>query len=180
MIEKDLKIDPDYGTFTGQYGRDGLVDAGLYDWTELPVFYTEPTLPPPWGERYLFEICSFIVDRPRLTGDHTFVRLKTPRGEWYSAGQYRPHKMGFHEQFVFPMKIKPSKFQSPDVSEYWKGNVTVLSVGITADQFLAIKKQLEYDQAHGEHTYQVLLYNHVYKLSNDRFSMEIAHDMRNL
>ena len=31
-----------------------------------------------WGNRYLFEICCWIIDEPRLSGDHTWIRLKTP------------------------------------------------------------------------------------------------------
>lgn len=79
----------------GQYSKNGLVSNNVYDWSMLEPFYVESSTPPPWGDRYLFEICSWIVNRPRLIGDHTFIRLKTPQGEWYSVGQYRPQKVTF-------------------------------------------------------------------------------------
>lgn len=31
-----------------------------------------------WGSRYLFEYCSWIISHPRLSGDHAWIRLKTP------------------------------------------------------------------------------------------------------
>ncbi|RKP07058.1 hypothetical protein THASP1DRAFT_31126 [Thamnocephalis sphaerospora] len=154
-IAASIRVDPANGTLLGQYSRHGLVEQGVYDWEVLEPFYVEQQLPPPWGNRYLFEFCSWIIDRPRMMGDHSYMRLKTPKGEWYSVGQYRPAKMGFHEQFVFPMKIKTSKFMSPDVSEYWNGSYTVLSMQITEEQFYKMKAQIEHDQVNGDHTYQL-------------------------
>ncbi|RKP27601.1 hypothetical protein SYNPS1DRAFT_20910 [Syncephalis pseudoplumigaleata] len=145
-IRNEIRVDPSTGVMLGQYNYEGFIERGVYDWDVLTPFYVEPQLPPPWGDRYLFEFCSWIVDRPRMMGDHTFIRLKTPQGEWYS--------MGFHEQFVFPMKIKASKFMSPDVSEYWNGPCTSLSVEVTKEQFERMKAQIEHDQINGDHTYQ--------------------------
>ncbi|KAJ9087657.1 hypothetical protein DSO57_1030962 [Entomophthora muscae] len=82
------------GVFSGQYSKEGFVNYGVYDWTEFEPFYIEKQLPPPWGDRYLCEVCSWIIDKPRIKGDHTFLRLKTPKGEWYSVGQYEPLKVG--------------------------------------------------------------------------------------
>ncbi|CAG8535287.1 8163_t:CDS:10 [Paraglomus brasilianum] len=143
--------EPGSSVMAGQYSRLGIINKGVYEWTSLEPFLISPT-PPPWGNRYLLEICSWIVGKPRLTGDHTWFRLKTPRGEWYSVGQYRPSKRGFHEQFVFPL-------QSPDVSEFWRGNYTVLAVEITAEEFEKIKLKVEGDQRDKEHTYQVFQCN---------------------
>jgi hypothetical protein len=86
-------VDPTTGVMLGQYNYLGLIDRGVYDWEVLTPFYIEPQSPPPWGNRYLFEFCSWIIDRPRMMGDHTYIRLKTPQGEWYSVGQYRPQKV---------------------------------------------------------------------------------------
>jgi hypothetical protein len=91
-VKHDIRLDPVNGTLLGQYSLHGLIDRGVYDWEVFEPFYVEKELPPPWGNRYLFEICSWIIDRPRMMGDHSFMRLKTPRGEWYSVGQYRPAK----------------------------------------------------------------------------------------
>ncbi|KAL1918238.1 uncharacterized protein VTP21DRAFT_3504 [Calcarisporiella thermophila] len=151
-IRSRIRMNPNTYLLEGQYSRNGVIDRGFYEWTRLEPFQiTEPY----WGNRYILEICSWIVDEPRLGGDHTWVRFKTPRGEWYSFGQYRPQKMGFHEQFVFPMKIKVSKFMSPDISEFWRGPYTVVSFEITERQFIKMKRQVEWDQMHREHTYQL-------------------------
>jgi hypothetical protein len=76
-------------------------------------------------------------------------------GTIYSIGQYRPKKMGFHEQFVFPMKIKLSEFSSPDLCEFWTGSYTTLSIEINETQFLLMKEQIERDQQKKEHFYQL-------------------------
>ena len=33
---------------------------------------------PNWGNRYIFEYCFWIISQPRLSGDHAFIKLKTP------------------------------------------------------------------------------------------------------
>ena len=80
---------------SGQYSRLGLIDEGLYDWTilepflfALPPGVTNDPLNPSnglsvsikhdWGQRYILEVCSWIIEEPRLGGDHIWIRLKTP------------------------------------------------------------------------------------------------------
>ena len=79
----------------GQYSRNGIIDDGLYDWTTLEPFLL--TVPPEstkdprnistglptsirhdWGNRYILEVVSWIIDEPRLGGDHIWIRLKKP------------------------------------------------------------------------------------------------------
>ncbi|RUP48171.1 hypothetical protein BC936DRAFT_144873, partial [Jimgerdemannia flammicorona] len=100
----------------------------------------------------VIDICSWVIDEPRMGGDHVCIRINTPRGKWYSVGQYRPQKMGFHEQFVFSMKIKPIKFTCPDVSEFWRGPHRLR---LRNHQFRKMKKQVEQYQPNREYTYQL-------------------------
>ena len=80
---------------TGQYTRIGIVDEGMYEWTTLEPFLhalppgveSDPDNPSTglpvslrhdWGNRYILELCSWIIEEPRLGGDHLWIRLKTP------------------------------------------------------------------------------------------------------
>lgn len=45
--------------------------------------------------------------------------------------------------------------QSPDVSEFWNGTYTTLSIEITKEHFELMKRRIEHDQKNGEHTYQI-------------------------
>lgn len=156
----------------GQYSRNGIIHKYMFEWEILTPFIRalkeddvkDPSnistgLPGPmkhdWGDRYVLEICSWIIATPRLTGDHLWHRLKTPEGDVYSLGQYRPRKLQGHEQFVFPMKTKTSQFYSPDLCEFWNGPFTTLSIEITSSQFLQMKEKMELDQRRQEHIYQL-------------------------
>ena len=161
----------DFYEMKGHYSQYGIIDRGLYEWTTLEPFIRASPMNEhlekentksnsfkfihDWGNRYILEVCSWIVSQPRLGGDHTWFRLKTPSGDMYSIGQYRPKKMGFHEQFIFPMKIKVSEFSSPDICEFWKGPYTTMSIEITENQFYAMKSRIEQDQNAKEHVYQL-------------------------
>ncbi|CAG8551137.1 3402_t:CDS:10 [Paraglomus occultum] len=154
--------EPGSSVLAGQYSRFGIINKGVYEWTSLEPFLISPS-PPPWGNRYLLEICSWIIDRPRLTGDHTWFRLKTPRGEWYSVGQYRPSK-GLHGTVRVSDEDKGQQVHVPgrvaDFSqEFWRGNYTVIAVEISEEEFLRMKRKIELDQLAKEHTYQVFQRN---------------------
>jgi hypothetical protein len=80
----------------GHYSRQGIIDTSLYHWTFLEPFLKvmpeEATFDPEnlstglpvqlikqdWGNRFILEICSWILEEPRLGGDHLWLRLKTP------------------------------------------------------------------------------------------------------
>ncbi|KAI8918830.1 hypothetical protein BC831DRAFT_482140 [Entophlyctis helioformis] len=162
---------------TGFYCRRGLTNTGISHWSKLKPFIR---LPPPdatvdrnnicngrppamrhdWGDRYILEFCSWILDEsPRLGGDHVWIRLKTPQGDIYSVGQYRPRKLNMSDQFVFPMKIKMCEFNSPDICEFWTGPYRTLAFEIKKEQFLAMKEQMEKDQAAQDHVYQIFKEN---------------------
>ena len=119
--------DTDPPTIIGHYSAIGLVDQGIMEWKTLEPFIvlpsTEATVDennvsngkPPvmrhdWGDRYILEFCSWIIDKPRLSGDHLWLRLKTPSGEVYSFGQYRPRKLTHSDYLFFPFRLKVSEF----------------------------------------------------------------------
>jgi hypothetical protein len=157
-IEYQIKRLPDdRQVMAGQYSAQGIVNRSLTAWTSLqpflralspasiedphniskgtPVFITHD-----WGNRYILDICSWILEKPRLSGDHMWMRIKNPGGQIYSFGLYREKKDltggGFPgEQVLFPMKIQRSEFQSPDICEFWgDGSYSTLSIEITVPQ----------------------------------------------
>ena len=160
------------GEIKGQYSRHGIIRVKLHEWNVLnPFIYTLPVgidkdpenistglpvlMKHDWGNRYILDICAWIIANPRLTGDHLWHRLKTPNGEVYSIGQYRPRKLRSHEQFLFPMKIKTCQFFAPDLCEFWSGPYTKLSIEISENQFFKMKGKMENDQNRQEHVYQL-------------------------
>ncbi|KAJ3122161.1 hypothetical protein HK098_003079 [Nowakowskiella sp. JEL0407] len=165
----------DNSVLSGSYTENGLHPTqNLENWTSFDPFITLSTndstgrlnilgLPTParhdWGKRYVCEICSWVVNEPRLARDHLWIRLKTPDGKVYSIGQYRPQKMNAYDTLVFPMKIKISKLMSPDICEFWTGPYTTISFQITKTQFEKMKTQIELDQKRGEHVYQAMHQN---------------------
>jgi len=52
-------------------------------------------------------------------------------GKVYSVGLYREFKSSLFDSFIFPLRIKPCKFISPDLSEYWKGYYNSIAIEIT-------------------------------------------------
>ncbi|KAI9296018.1 hypothetical protein K502DRAFT_323999 [Neoconidiobolus thromboides FSU 785] len=54
------------------------------------------------------------------------------------------------------MSLKPSRFMSPDVSEFWNGNFTTLSFEITEAQFNKMRLKVETDKKKQMHLYQVI------------------------
>ena len=147
-VEKRVeRASTDQCIMSGQYSARGLVNVGLDEWKTLEPFLRLPPpeatadpqnlstgLPPlqqhDWGDRYLLEFCSWIIDKPRLSGDHLWIRLKTPNGQVYSHGQYRESKLSTRTE-LFPLKTQVSSFQSPDICEFWSGNFNTLACEIT-------------------------------------------------
>jgi hypothetical protein len=151
--------DKDPLVMNGQYSSRGIVNESATAWKTLePFIVLNPgeqsidcnkqvkgrmLVQHDWGCRYVLEICSWIIEKPRLAGDHMWMRLKTPKGEVYSFGLYRERKIfngGFPgEQVLFPMKVQRCEFQSPgvfeiiiDICEFWGGgSYSTLSMEIT-------------------------------------------------
>lgn len=122
-----------------KYGKEGIQTATFYQWKTLEPFKIEH--PPSWGKEYRFEICTLCTGKFRPLGDHTWMRLKTPKGEIYSFGPYREDN-----DFRTACAWKRCFIQSPDISEFWDEPIHTLSFTITKGQFDKIKKKVEKDQ----------------------------------
>ncbi|ORX44826.1 hypothetical protein BCR36DRAFT_414798 [Piromyces finnis] len=166
MIYKSLYNNIDY--YSSKYKlfsriyKEGI-NQDIYEAAEKFIYYDihfnnqKDPYEHTWGSHYLFEYCSWITSRPRFSGDHAWIRLKTPDGNVYSVGLYREEKRHIYDQFVFPMRMKSCKYMSPDVSEFWKGYYSTISVEITKEQFEKIKAKIEEYQRLAEyHPYQLL------------------------
>ncbi len=138
--EKNAEENPHLAWY---YGQKGVQKKDLYAWHTLePYKVVEPT----WGNRYLFEYNTCCMPTFALTGDHSWLELKTPKGEVYSAGLYRPGKSHFFETFQFPLKAKKGFLMSPDVSIWWNIPVHRIAVEISEKQFEEIKASVEKDK----------------------------------
>lgn len=128
-----------------KYGRNGLKNRNLYEWKEIKPFYIAD--PKEWDYRFVIGLCTTCVARPRTTaGDHSFLRLYDGEtGRIYSVGLYRPDKGLEESPRKNPLRIKPG-YLMLDASEYWGEEIQEIRVGITKDQFLAMKEQLERDK----------------------------------
>lgn len=78
--------------------------------------------------------------------EHSWLRLKTPNGEIYSAALYRPGKHHFFDNFHLPLRAKKGYLMSPDISEFWPISIYRIPVEITKKQFETIKSSLEEDK----------------------------------
>lgn len=109
------------------------------------VPYKDEGDPPPWGNRFLFEVstCSNQV-HPRFTFDHTWFLLKTDDGKVFSYGFYRPHKQGL-DHFNYPLNTKQGFWQSPDISDITvdEDKIDRIPFEITPKDFEDIKSWIE-------------------------------------
>lgn len=122
-----------------KYGEFGLQNKNFYQWKKLKPF--KHVQNPKWGDRFILEFCMQCSGKLRLRGDHTWIRLKTPRGEVFSVGVYREDnevKTGF--------SVKKGFLQSPDVSEFWQEKIYKIPFEISKESFEKIKKRIELDK----------------------------------
>jgi hypothetical protein len=126
-------------------GPDGIHFKDMYHWDTLEPF--DYQIPPSWGNRYVFEFCATSAESFRMSGDHSWFRLKTPEGEIYSIGKYRPGKRTCWDNWNFPLRVKKGYLQSPDVSEFWPEKIHSVSFEITQQDFEKIKASVEEDKA---------------------------------
>lgn len=139
------------------YGADGLQNQDMYNWSELMAFKNGN--PADWGHRYIFEFCAICSASPQKTGDHSWFRLKTPSGEIYSIGLYRPGKGGLFDNLHFPLRVKEGYLMQPDVSEFWPGETQTIPFEITQNDFLEMKRVIEEDKKHDKQVFQLLQSN---------------------
>jgi hypothetical protein len=138
--EKNLRDNPRQEWL---YGNEGIQKKDLYAWHTLKPY---KKVLPTWGDRYLFEFCVCCNPSFSLNGDHSWLELKTPEGEIYSTGLYRPGKSHFFDSFHYPLRVKKGYLMSPDVSNWWPTPIHRLPVVITKEQFLKIKQSIEEDK----------------------------------
>lgn len=99
-----------------------------------------------WGKRYVFEICIHAEgDGPDVKKMHTWRRLKDPKGNSYSIGDYRPSDTN-GVLTCAPLVVRQ---QNPDSSEFTPEYFNKkLSVQITKDEFYKLK-QIEESRLNG-------------------------------
>jgi hypothetical protein len=144
------------------YGKDGIQFQDMYDWQELKPFMKSD--PSEWYHQYVFELCACHNPISIKNGVHSWFRLKTPSGDIYSAGLYRPDKLTWTENLKFPLRIKPGYLMQPDVSEFWDFEITTVSFTISEKQFHKIKQTVETDKKNEDLIFQMfdsncLIYN---------------------
>lgn len=144
------------------YGKDGIQNKDMYDWSELKPFMKGN--PADWNHQYVFEFCACHNPHSIKNGNHSWFRLKTPTGDIYSAGLYRPDKQDWTDNLKSPLRIKPGYLMQPDVSEFWDYEITTIDFEITKEIFLEIKQTVETDKKNEDLVFQLfnnncLLYN---------------------
>lgn len=136
------------------YGPQGLQWTDMYDWKTLTPFKRDD--PSKWGNQYIFEFCACNNPVTIKNGNHSWIRLKTPSGEIYSVGLYRPEKTNpVTDNFKSPLRVKPGYLMQPDVSEFWPFPVYTIPVAITEANFLQMKAMIEEDKARNDQTFQL-------------------------
>lgn len=135
------------------YGQDGVHNRDLYDWTELKPFIKGN--PAEWNHQYVFEFCACFNPDSVKNGNHSWLRLKTPEGDIYSVGLYRPGKASLWDNVKMPLRIKPGYLMQPDVSEFWDFSISTVDFAITKEDFLKIKATIEADKKNEDLVFQI-------------------------
>lgn len=135
------------------YGSKGIQNKNMYDWTELTPYKKED--PAQWNHQYVFEFCVCHNPETVKNGSHSWIRLKTPTGDIYSVGLYRPGKADWTDTYKAPMRIKPAQLMQPDVSEFWPFKIYTIDVAITEDNFLKMKQAIEQDKKNEDLLFQL-------------------------
>lgn len=131
------------------YGPKGIQKEDMYAWNELKPYKVVKNHD--WGNRFIFEFCACCKKDIQMNGaEHSWLRLKTPNGEIYCVGFYRPGKSHLLDNFHLPLRAKKGYLMSPDVSEFWPIPIHRIPVEITKEQFEKIKFSLEEDKKNEE------------------------------
>lgn len=90
-----------------------------------------------WGNRYVYEVCIHSEgDGPDIKKMHTWRRLKDPKGNSYSIGDYRPSDTN-GVLTCAPLVVRQQNPESSEFTpEYYNEK---LAVEITKDQFYKLK-----------------------------------------
>lgn len=139
--------------WTWVYGEEGVQHKDFYDWTELKPFMKGN--PADWDHQYVFEFCACQNPNSIKNGNHSWLRLKSPNGDIYSIGLYRPEKMGLMDNLKTPFRIKPGFLMQPDVSEFWDFPISTVNFKISEESFLKIKQSIEADKKNEDTVFQL-------------------------
>jgi len=126
------------------YGQEGVQRKDMYNWTKLEPYKKED--PAAWKYQYIFETCACYNPESTLEGNHSWVRLRTPTGDVYSVGVYRPSKPNPFDKYNTPFRNKPGYLMMPDVSEFWDFAISTVGVVINEEIFLKMKTMIENDK----------------------------------
>jgi hypothetical protein len=135
------------------YGPEGIQNKDMYDWSALKPFMKGD--PAEWNHQYVFEFCACYNPFSIKNGNHSWLRLKTPTGDIYSVGLYRPGKADWTDNLKMPLRIKPGYLMQPDVSEFWDFPISKVDFTITEDVFLQIKHTIEEDKKNDDLIFQI-------------------------
>ena len=155
-VSEALQQWPEFTTQPQQawvYGNEGIIHKNLYDWSTLTPF--KKGNPADWNHQYIYEFCTCYNPATLKTGNHAWIRLKTPEGDIYSIGLYRPGKTGPSDNFKFPLRIKPGYLMQPDFSEFWDYEILTIPVAITKNDFLEMKRVIEEDKKNDDMVFQL-------------------------
>lgn len=136
------------------YGPNGIQNTNMFEWKTLEPYKKED--PAQWNKQYIFEFCCCCENTPRFIGDHSWLRLKTPEGDIYCVGLYRPYKNSAKQNYNAPLRIKKGHLMQPDVSEFWPTPIHRIPFQITKDQFEAIKQKIESDKQNDSLIFQLI------------------------
>jgi hypothetical protein len=101
-----------------KYGAEGLQNEDLFVWDE-PDMEKRAYFRQKYADigKYLFSICVFRAGNgPRMSGDHSWIRLITPEGKVYEFGKYRPPQI---KGRMTALMKHHAVIQSPDCSTMW-------------------------------------------------------------
>lgn len=147
VISNDMKQWPELTHSPKQpwvYGPQGIQNKDMYEWTELRPYKKDD--PAKWQHQYILEVCACYNPQSIKTGNHSWIRLKTPSGDIYSVGLYRPGKADWTHNLRQPLRVKAGYLMQPDVSEFWPYEIFTVDIAITEQDFLKMKETIERDK----------------------------------
>ncbi len=136
------------------YGPQGIQNKDMFQWNQLEPYKFED--PAAWGNQYVFEFCCCCEEVPQFIGDHSWLRLKTPKGAIYSVGLYRPYKRDKRENYKMPLRVQKGHLMQPDVSEFWNLPIHRIAFTITEAVFHEMKQAIEKDKRQDDQTFQLI------------------------
>jgi len=136
------------------YGQEGIQEKDMCRFDTLEPYLKRD--PSSWNQGYIFELCTCSEDKPDFNNMHTWIRLRTPEGD-YTASIYRPAKGQplWKTNLLFPFRTRKAIFVGVEVSEFWPCNITRIPFQITTkEQFLKMKAEIERLKALDEYPFQ--------------------------